>query len=416
MTPDMTSTLQDSDIQGQGKPVPSAMLFANGSLALFGPPTRTEYTRKNDAGVDVSVVKYEGVPIFRSGTFADSRGYEREWLPEQMSQMAANFDLLKNSGIFADVPVRLGHPSPFSNSIKDVIGYFTAVRTEERISPANGEKYTYFLADYEILDLDADKKIQSGLYKNRSSEIGTYFTNAPTTEHYPVMMGVAYVDIPAVEGLNGFASANSSDNFSIQMEETVPAPKETEPVVKPGLGTRSVDSAEFTIGGVKTNDFARVQAYIAEVEGERDAAVTERDSFKTRNTALEEFKTGVIKSGRETRLENLGKSIDGEPAKMTAPEIEQAKAFAATLDETQFAAYIKTLEASPGREILQPHGVTNHDGSQTHSEAADAKKQAIADNREIVMNMKSYAKMSDDAIKDTTAFKTLLALDPTFSL
>lgn len=415
MTPDMTSALQDSEIKGQGQPVPSVMLFANGSLSQFGPPTRTEYTRKSDAGVDVSVVKYEGVPIFRSGTFADSRGYEREWLPEQMSQMAANFDLLKNSGIFADVPVRLGHPSPFANSIKDVIGYFTAVRTEERISPANGEKYTYFLADYEILDLDADKKIQSGLYKNRSSEIGTYFTNAPSSEHYPVIMGVAYVDIPAVEGLNGFASANSSDNFSIQMEETVPAPKENEPV-KPGLGTRSVDSAEFTIGGVKTTDFARVQAYIAEVEGERDKAVAERDSFKTRNTALEEFKSGVVRSGRESRIENLGKEIDGVAPKLTGPEVTANKNFAAKLDDEQFEEFMKTLEASPAREILQIHGATNHDGSQTKSEVADAKKQAIADNREIVMGLRSYAKMSDDQIKATTAYTTLLALDPSFTL
>lgn len=416
----MTSATQESVNQGQGQPVPNTMLFANGSLDRFGPPKVERFTRKNDAGDDVKVALYTGVPIFRSGTFADSRGYEREWLPEQMSQMAANFDLLKNSGIFTDIPVRAGHPTPFGNSIKDVIGYFTAVRTEERISPANGEKYTYFLADYEILDPDADAKIQSGLYKNRSSEIGTYFTNAPTAEHYPVMMGVAYVDIPAVEGLNGFASANSSEQFSIQMEEPdVTGTQEASKVVKPGLGSRAVDSAEFTIGGVTTTDFARVQAYISDLESQRDTAVAERESFKGRVTALEEFKSGVIKSGREEKITNLGKEIDGVAPRLTGPEVTAAIAFSAALDDDTFTAYLATLEASPAREILGQHGRTNHDGSQTNSakkESEKASAQLLADNREVVAGFKQYSKMSDEAIKETAAYKTVIALDPTFSL
>ena len=412
----MTSTLQDSEIKGQGNPVPNTMLFANGSLSQFGPPKVTRFTRKNDTGDDVPVALYSGVPIFRSGTFADSRGYEREWLPEQMSQMAANFDLLRNSGIFSDIPVRIGHPSPFGNSMRDVIGYFTAVRTEERISPANGEKYTYFLADYEILDPEADKKIQSGLYKNRSSEIGTYFTNAPTAEHYPVMMGVAYVDIPAVEGLNGFASANSSDNFSIQMEETVSGTQSTATPPKPSLGTRSVDSAEFTMGGVTTTDFARVQAYITGLEAERDTLRTERDQFSARVTTLEEFQAGVIKASRTDKITMLGKGIDGQAPKLTAPEVEDALAFAATLSEDQFAGYIAMLEKSAPRSILEEHGQTNHDGSQTRSNANAAKEQAIKDATEVVRNFKNHSKMSDEDIKKTVSYRSLISLDPTFTL
>jgi len=412
---------------GEGvQPVSSTLLFANGSLTRFGPPTVTRFERQREDGTTQKVALYEKVPIFRSGTFSDSIGIEREWLSEQMHQMAANFEYLRRTGIFADVPVRVGHPSFIGgNPLKDVVGYFTALTCEDRVSPIEGddETYTYLLADYEILDPSADKKISDGLYRNRSSEIGTFFTNAPVTELWPVMMGVAYVDIPAVQGLNGFAAQHQSDHFSIQMEEpmtgtaatgTTPASTSTP---KPNLPGTS--RAEFSIGGVTTTDTARVQAYIAQVESQNSEYASKISTLETQNAALAEFQANAMKAAREEKLEMLARSIDGKPAKLTAPQLDAEKAFCATLTDEQFTAYMKKWEDAPGNPILGQYGVQvtddNRPAAQPNTEDAE-KAEKIAAYRDTVAAFKLAASMTDERIKQTNAYKSLVALDPSYTL
>jgi len=395
------------------------MLFANGTMATgFGPPKVTRFERANPEGGTQKVALYEKVPIFRSGVFADSMGYRKEWLPEQMHQMASNFTYLKRTGIFADVPVRVGHPSFLGgNAMKDVIGYFTTLEVEERESPIDGddEKYTYLLASYEILDEEADKKIASGLYRNRSSEIGTFFTNDPETELWPVMMGVAYVDIPAVQGLNGFAKQYQTETFSIQMEAPVSGTESKTQVEapKPALPV----NAEFTIGGTRTNDFARVQAYITELEGKNGEFAAQVQTLTTENTALKEFKAEQLKAGREQRLTMLTMSRDGKPPVLTAPELEQEKQFTAMLNDEQFDAYLKRLEAKGGNPLLGNHGYQSTDENHRPADDSDkAKSEAIAALKDVVTGFRYASSMTTERIKATDAYKKLVALDPTFTL
>lgn len=415
-----TSVLSRNDGES-AQPVPRAMLFANGSLTAFDQQVQVHrFERRNADGSTQKVAQYKRVPIFRSGVFADSMGMRKEWLPEQMHQMASNFEYLKRTGIFADVPVRVGHPSFLGgNPLKDVIGYFESLEVEDRKSPIDGddETYTYLLATYEILDEDADRKITAGLYRNRSSEIGTFFTNDPESELWPVMMGVAFVDIPAVQGLNGFAKQNQTASFSIQLEAPVTGTDtaKTPPVEapKPALPV----NAEFTIGGTRTNDFARVQNYISELEHKNSEFTAQIASLSTENSALKEFKSAQIKAGRETRLQMLTMSQNGKPPVLTAPELEQEKQFAAMLDDAQFDAYLKRLEAKGGNPLLASHGYQSTDENLRSEDTADKAKAAEIDTLKGVISGFRYSSgMSTDKIKETDAFKKLVALDPTFTL
>lgn len=154
----------------------------------------------------------EGVAVFRSGTFRDSMGFQHQWEPEHMTQMVDNYSILASRGIITSVPIRSDHVGFLDSSLKSVVGYHTGLRTEERMNTVSGEMCTYLLADMEIIDPDAIQRIESGLWRNLSSEIGTYLTNAEA-EYWPVYMGVAFVDFPAVEGLaNSFSKRAPNDS------------------------------------------------------------------------------------------------------------------------------------------------------------------------------------------------------------
>lgn len=202
------------------------LVFSREDGALSG---ITKY-RKVDPKTGTSNLILEGVAVFRSGTFRDSNGFQHVWEVEHMTQMVDNHVALSGRGILAHIPVRKDHVGFLDSSLNSVIGYNTNVRTEVRTNTISGEMCTYLLADMEIIDEDAIKKIESGLWRNLSSEIGTYLTNAEA-EYWPVYMGVAFVDFPAVEGLaNSFSkqASNGSGNhagsavFSLVNEQEEP--------------------------------------------------------------------------------------------------------------------------------------------------------------------------------------------------
>lgn len=418
----MVSEMTTSTVNPQ---VANTIVFANGSMSAFGPPKVTVFTRKNEqSGQTETVHSYSDVPVFRSGIFSDSMGYEREWLPEQMTQMAANYDYLKGSGFFADVPVRKGHPRIFKDPMDGLIGYITQLRTEVRKSPLRDDEneYTYLIADYEILDTDAQEKIASGLWRNRSAEVGVYVTNAPVKEISPTFMGVAYVDIPAVEGLNGFAKQHQSENFSIQMEEAVMAPEDNNPrprLTDAQFAQAQAQSHEFSIGGVTTNDPARVQQYINEVTTARDAALTEVASLNSRNAELVAFQANATKAQRAARLERLGMpGADGSAPVFTAPQLERQKAFAAKLDDETFEEFMKNFEgdALPPNPLLENYGSQNSDAGAPADKDAQAKATALEDAKTVVRSLRDYAKMSPAKIEESATYAKLKELGYTGSL
>ena len=361
---------------------------------------------KKDNGSHV----YEGVAVFRSGTFADSMGYENTWEKIHLDQMISNWDHLKNSNTFANVPVRDGHPGWIISGQAGngkVVGWHTNLRVEEMTAPHDGEKYHYLIADYEILDEDAQKNIASGLWRNRSSEIGGYRTNNQA-EHWPVYMGVAYVDIPAVEGLNFSASkvgANTPkvyvmfDNKEKNVGDTPPAAPAQggQPAAAPAAGTQhgapAAPAFKFKINGGESVDFSAVQAHI---------------------DSLELFRSETTKANRENYVTALAAAN-----KIPAPKLDEFKKHVGGMTPEQFSGFQELYGEAEVPALLGNHEApsTGQGQGQTGpvNHSADASGSEVMILREQV-GMHKAAGTSNSAIEKMESYKRLKTLDPTYKL
>lgn len=354
------------------------------------------YDKKRDDGQTSLII--EGKPIFRSGTFSDSRGIEHQWEPLHMSQMVDHFTLLKSREQFEDIPVRKGHPDwggifsdPVRNAMDELIGYMDNFRTEDRKNPTDGNTYNYFLADLEILDEEAIKKIKSGLWRNVSAEIGTYVTNA-NSEFWPVMMGVAYVDQPAVEGLKSQHS-KAQDKFSIILEDNMTGP--AQPGREAVTGSKQ-EAQSFSIGGKATTDYAAVQAHITSLENS--------------NSALEQFRSETLENARVSYV----KSLVGAN-KIAAPDEEGYLGYVKGLTPESFAAWKDLMDKAAPIAITSPQAAGfSSDTSQLQD--GDEKEQRIASLKATVANHQLANTMSKEDLMNTNSYKQLIALEPSFSL
>lgn len=385
-------------------------LFAAGELTTKEP----KYTYEERDGAEALIIT--GLPVFRSGTFRDSMGFQHTWESLHMDQMVSHFDLLRNRSIFADVPVRSGHPGFLSSGQEGngkVVGYHTRLYTETRVSKADSKEYTFLLTDLEILDQDAVQAIRSGLWRNRSAEVGSYITN-DEAEFWPVYMGVAFVDIPAVEGLNSFSKQS---NFSLMMEteSTVPekekegqaapeAPKVPQPPAPPAPpASQVVDHSQakepekkneqaqhsaphaFTVAGQKVFDFAAVQAHIDALEAFQDETIAAR---------REDFVKGLVASG-----------------KILGPQEEATAKFAASLTPEQFESWKETWEAVPSNSLLGNYGQSDQAG-----QSAPSSEESDLEVARSIVEMHKHSGMAHDRIKQTASYKSLIVADPTFTL
>jgi hypothetical protein len=398
---------------------------------------------KKTDGTTGSKLSLEDVPVFRSGTFRDSQGYQHTYDPFHMSQMVSNYDLLKSQNILPDVPVRDGHPGFLLSGMEGngkVVGWHTGLRTEERVSPVDGEKYTYLLANFDILDEQGQTNVENGLWRNRSSEVGTYISNSEA-EFFPVYAGFAYVDIPAVEGLNGFSKTNPGlgTTFSLMMEseeeapvgvqkhsaaaaeppveepvegdlagtggdpvveepvveEPVVEPPVEEPVVEPVVEEPVVEEGgdfskggtpTFQVFGQPTTDFASVQAHILTLEG---------FAQETSDTNRKAFVKGLVSD-----------------KKITGAQQSTLEKFALGLDAEQYTAWCETYTLAPELGLLQLHaaGSSNTDGGE------DLKSEAALETAKEIVFSHKRAGMPTAAIEATPSFKKLIKNDPTFTL
>lgn len=385
----------------------------------LGAPVKSyEKTVKNkDTGEDQTALIVEGKPIFRSGTFSDSMGYEHTWETLHINQMVDHAALLSSRDIFSDIPVRKGHPDwgglfsePVRNAMDELIGYMSNLRSEERVNPTDGQTYTYLLADLEILEETAIKNIKSGLWRNVSAEVSTYVTNG-NAEYWPVMYGVAYVDIPAVEGLKSQHS-KAANQYSIILEEdmgtdpTKPQPpvpgsdEKDKPEEKGGAGAQNHSAQQqapisFTIGGKTTTDFAAVQRHITELENS--------------NAAHEQFKKETLEAARTDFVKGLVASN-----KINATQEEATIEFAKAQTEENFEAWKSLMEGAPAMQITQPQGAGF---AQNHEQVQDIdQKEERIDVLKGIVASHSAGRMSDEQVKQTASYKELVKLDPSFSL
>lgn len=371
----------------------------------LGPATRT-FEAKSTKGEGTSLM-IEGKPIFRSGSFADSEGYEHEWADMHLQQMQMHFGLLSGNAIFEDVPIRKGHPDrgglfggSARNTMDELVGYITAVNIEERVNPSDGQSYTYFLADLEIIDEDAKKNIQSGLWRNMSAEIGAFVTNS-NAEYWPVMMGVAYVDIPAVEGLKVHAKA--SQQYSLILEEGMtqsslpgnPNPPVPGDTTDHGKGGTPAAPFMFSIAGQTTTDFAAVQNHITAIE--------------TENTSLRAFRKESEESARVNYVSSL---VSGN--KILEPQREAYVAYAQSLDPTAFAAWKGLMDVTVPHTIAGPQAAGFSMSVQTSSEGDVAK--ARVNDLKAMISTHSMNQVPVDTIKTMASYKELIGLEPSYTI
>lgn len=275
---------------------------------------------------DDGVFKVEGAAVFRSGTFRDMYGDQTTWESMHITQMVANFNMLRNGNVFPDVPVRDGHQGMFLGGLPGngkLVGYHTQLTSAKLKGPHDGEEYDYLLADYEILDPQAAYNVESGLWRNKSAEIIRYRSNNEA-EYWPVYGGVAFVDIPAVEGLK-FSSNNGSagtarTQFFVYMDKELSVSQPTQTSggngtglpFQVGLPTQHV----FSVNGAQVQDYAAVQNHI---------------------NVLEQFRTEVTDNNRASFVNSLAVAN-----RIPVTEVDKTLAFARTLTTEQFSAWQET--------------------------------------------------------------------------
>ena len=158
-------------------------------------------TSLGDSQATLDGQRITGIKVFRAGKFKNSEGVEAKWSIADLKAMVSNFYELRSTGILPHIPVRENH----TRDIRSVVGYFADLRVEGQ----------FLVADLDLTEPDAQQRYSRGTYRARSLEVGGYETNAGEV-YYPTVMGLAFCDIPAVEGL--YAAAMSAYDKDLQPE------------------------------------------------------------------------------------------------------------------------------------------------------------------------------------------------------
>lgn len=345
--------------------------------------------------------RVEGVRIFRTGQFRDSKGKKHNITTDDLNAMVDNWGKLRGNNIFPDVPVRKDH----STSVEKVMGYFANLYTEQ-------EGDVHFLtADFDSMTEEDVNKLAMGLYRNVSAEVGVYPANNDEM-YYPTVMGVAYVDIPAVEGLFRKPSAEFSwtsngleisENAGESLTEWVASRPEITYYSRVDQQENTVTTENdknftFRIGSSETQDFGKVQAYIGQIEGENE-------TLKAENEQYAKDRVDAEKAERANFVKGLS---EGDAPKITAAQVEGLQKVAESMDADTFAAFKASYEAAPSLRQFQEHGNgTNHDGKNgTKSE----KDEAIAIYRQRVDTLRRSG-MPAEKIEKTESFRKLTELE-----
>lgn len=304
------------------------------------------------------------VPVFRSGEFSDSMGDVRVWSDLDIHQMANNFSMLSGAGILDRIPVRCDHFSIFSGGLAGQIGYHENVRAENHSSPVDGVEYTYLMADMVILRPDAIDSILTGLWSSRSAEIGPYstnFSNGESRRYEPVLLGTAFVDIPAVEGLTFAkkeATASAGASPTVILEESMgatgsktPATNAAESKSEGGATQHSAaarPSFEFRIGDDTTSDFAAVQRHV-------DAQAQRLEAQDAELKGLREFQASALTKERTDYVEGLK-----EKNIITAPQAEKFSKLALEMSAESFEVFKSAYADAEPHPLLENYGPTGN--------------------------------------------------------
>lgn len=352
--------------------------------------------------------------VFKAGTFKDSQGRQKTWTTKDLADLVKNFNTLKSSGAFPKVPVRVDH----TESARDVVGWIAGLRSDA----------DFLYADIEFTEPDAYEKYERGSYGPRSSEIGEYETNGEDPKTYfPVFMGLAFVDLPAVEGLHGSAKS------TVMFQQVILEGDETQMKFKIN-GTETEDAAavqahidavaplaakgatKFKVGGVEVEDFAAVQTAIDAAEAKiTEFAKTGTHTFKVAGADISDFAAvqahvdTLEKFAEETRVSNRKTFVTGLAAasKITAPQVESLSELAVGMTDEQFEKFSASYDAAPVLSLFGQHagGVTNPANA-----GANATVEGAVKTQEDILVMLRKSGMPKELVEKSAAFARLAEL------
>ena len=383
--------------------MPTATPTLERTVAFVRSDESGNFTRADDGSATLTDLK-----VFRSGTFRDSMGEQRTWTAEHLAQIVSNFEMLRDAGTFVDVPVRRDH----NRSVDNVVGYLRDLHTDG----------AYLYGTIEFTEPDAADKWERGTFRARSLEVGAYRDNDEST-FFPVAMGLAFVDVGAVEGLHS-AAGDESPAAIDDTEETKVDKEQFEQACAYAQWVTDAEYAQWEIDAsyaqaVADLDYTVAAAYAQGLEEGRRTAAAEHaqgdkapmvfslfgeqtnDVNETQRhiTALEGAVAEHAKSARTDFVDGLVADH-----RIAAPQRDQLLELALGLDEEQYATFTKTYEGAPAAPTFARFdGVTNPDGDVT-----DKEDEISVLEDQVAMHRRMG--MTDDKIAELDSAKRLKAL------
>ena len=363
-------------------------------------PYTTEYSTRGGK----RVMTLKDVPLFRSGSFRDSMGEPHTYDEFHIEGFVRNFDYLKDSKILEYIPARKGHRGGGlfggKDPIEGVVGWVRSLRTEKRTAPHDGQEYTYLLGNVDILDHEAQEKIDAGLWPNRSAEVGVHVDNNGA-ETAPAFLGFAFVDMSAVEGLN--FNLQNDQNILLTEEDT-----NMDPVLPP-TGANANTVVKFTCGGNELVSPEKVQEYISNLEGENASFTAQLAAKDAEIKSLKDFQDTII---ADTRKEYVNSLVD--TGRLLATQKDDQLALVEMFSQEQFDKYKSAMDKAPANPLLAQHG--NQDSiDPVNGGDADAFAKALENDKKTLRNLKAVGK-SLEVIQKSGAFERVSKAEPNFSL
>lgn len=322
----------------------------------------------------------KGLKIFRTGKLTDSAGRSRVWTHDELDAAVENFSLLRDE--LPDVPLRVGH----TRHPENIGGYYQALRRE-------GE---FLIGDFEITEPDVVAKIKRRTFRSRSMEIGMFESESHGLR-WPVALGLAFVDIPAVSGL--YENPVTGKKFTVITPGEHPMGQENEPNLYAAYYAQGLADGE-----------AQAQAHFAANPPAPPefqcfgASVTDPAAVQAHIVALETFQRESVDNARKDFVASLVRDN-----KILAPQKEHFEAMALTLTPEQFESFKKGFADLPTNQLLSQYSTGNSEGSGEGGPTGDATQQRIATIRQIHQFHKMGG-MSDDQIKTLDTYRELQEL------
>jgi len=385
----------------------------------------------------VKLVK--SVPVFRAGTFKDSMGDQHTWEYEHLAQMVFHFGMLNDRDILPNVPIRDGHRSFFGGG-GEVVGYVIDLRVEGADTKGN----QLLVADMEITEPEAFAKIERGTWRSRSSEIGFYETNDEVM-YWPVFMGVAWVDIPAVEGLfskneptdDKFTPVRDNEEGAVSHAKTdankgggspgTPDPNAgtKEHTAPPAATKEGKNGNEGAEGGDEASGKAVEHAKGEPATGAATAGtvtttVTTPAEHGNQPTTFEFTLDGGTKTNDfaavQVHIENLESVLNenrnqarkdfvtslASSSRIAATQVDAMQAHALTLSDEQYEAFVKMYEGAPESPLFAHHG----QGTTTEPDESASEVETLRER----VKMHKRSGMPEKKVKDTGSYKRLMEL------